>query len=312
MTKIADSLLKKLGLPGLLEKLTTGISPSDLNSLLLDVYRKTASQITAVDLLRNYNSNRFVAPNNNDPIEFREFELRLLKIAKERGYIPIELSPLAPLGSCSAMATVDQNKIISAVRGTEVVSDATNVMALESSKRRKQLKFDHTTIQFSTIHRHVRAQVFNTPGFHPHFKIFCLTTAGKDIGSFEFEKQSLWSHLTLYEKMLKDFLGLDNLFIRLKALNGSHENTLFNSVSDFIVNKFKNLRFQRVEANAGKEQYYKHLQFKIILVRDQKEFDIGDGGFVDWSQQLTGNKKERMLISGMGIEFLFNLLKQQH
>lgn len=32
--------------------------------------------------------------------------------------------------------------------------------------------------------------------------------------------------------------------------------------------------------------------------------NIGDGGFVDWTQKLLGNKKERCLISGIGLDRL--------
>jgi len=31
---------------------------------------------------------------------------------------------------------------------------------------------------------------------------------------------------------------------------------------------------------------------------------IADGGFVDWTQRLTGNRKERLLISGFGVDRL--------
>ena len=50
-------------------------------------------------------------------------------------------------------------------------------------------------------------------------------------------------------------------------------------------------------------------RFSLNLVYNDKEYNLGDGGFVDWGQKLTGNYKERMLISGIGIELL---LKLQH
>lgn len=37
---------------------------------------------------------------------------------------------------------------------------------------------------------------------------------------------------------------------------------------------------------------------------DAEEREIGDGGFVDWTGKLTGNRKERLLISGFGVERL--------
>lgn len=34
------------------------------------------------------------------------------------------------------------------------------------------------------------------------------------------------------------------------------------------------------------------------------QIEIGDGGFVDWISQILGNKKERCLISGIGLDRL--------
>jgi hypothetical protein len=38
-----------------------------------------------------------------------------------------------------------------------------------------------------------------------------------------------------------------------------------------------------------------------------KEFNMGDGGFVDWGAKLTSNHKERMFTSGVGVELLIKL-----
>ena len=32
--------------------------------------------------------------------------------------------------------------------------------------------------------------------------------------------------------------------------------------------------------------------------------EVGDGGFVQWTQHLLGNRKERLLISGIGLDLL--------
>jgi hypothetical protein len=36
--------------------------------------------------------------------------------------------------------------------------------------------------------------------------------------------------------------------------------------------------------------------------------EIGDGGFTDWSQQLTTSRKERLLISGLGLDRLASVM----
>jgi hypothetical protein len=37
-------------------------------------------------------------------------------------------------------------------------------------------------------------------------------------------------------------------------------------------------------------------------VRGARRREIGDGGLVDWTARLLGNRKERLAISGIGIE----------
>ena len=58
-----EGLLRKTGDPALLEKLTAKLSLSELNSLLLEVFRVAAAGVTPVDLVKAYQSNRFVGPS---------------------------------------------------------------------------------------------------------------------------------------------------------------------------------------------------------------------------------------------------------
>ncbi len=313
MTNIASNFEKKIGYPGIIDKLTGQLSLSELNSVLLEIFRKAAHKVTPADLMKSYEQNRFVSFSQYDPIDFGEYEIDMLKSARQSGFVPVDLSPVSPLGTCSAIATVDQNKIISAARGTEVVADATNMLALECSKRRKASAFNSDIIQLCTSHKHIRGQwIGDTPGHTAHFKIFCAVTAGKDTGSFEFEKKSLSHHLHFYKKYLTDQLGFKNILIRLRDLQMKEENRLYPIASDFIESDIKSFRFERIEnyPPVADQQYYQQLQFKIMLISDKNEFEIGDGGFVNWSQKLTGNKKERMLISGIGTEYLYKILKK--
>lgn len=50
--------------------------------------------------------------------------------------------------------------------------------------------------------------------------------------------------------------------------------------------------------------YYKGLQFTVKTVIGGTEYAIGDGGFVDWTQKMLGRKKERLLISAIGLDRL--------
>ena len=48
--------------------------------------------------------------------------------------------------------------------------------------------------------------------------------------------------------------------------------------------------------------YYTGLCFKVQAAFGGPELEVGDGGFTDWTAQLLGSRKERLLISGYGID----------
>jgi hypothetical protein len=48
--------------------------------------------------------------------------------------------------------------------------------------------------------------------------------------------------------------------------------------------------------------YYTGLCFKVFGVAAAEPFEVGDGGFVDWTQNLLGNRKERLVITGLGVD----------
>ncbi|MBK7873047.1 MAG: hypothetical protein IPJ74_21435 [Saprospiraceae bacterium] len=310
--EILEKITRRLGVPDLVEKLCEQIASTELNSFLLEVFSRKTNQISPAELLTAYQNNRFATPVPYEWIPFIEWELEILRFAKAKGFEPLELSPVSPLGTCSAVATVHQHKVLSALRGTEVVADATNVLALESSLRRQELlKKDTksaTRVRLSTTHRHIRTSVFNFPGFTPHFKIFCLTIAGRDEGGFRFETESIMECLQFYHRLLTEKIGIDNSQIHLILKNLPAENPLFETVQKALFKALPQWNYEIQEIDQEKANYYKGLQFKIILDPEGNRYDIGDGGFVDWTQELLGNRKERFLISGLGTEFLYKLL----
>lgn len=50
--------------------------------------------------------------------------------------------------------------------------------------------------------------------------------------------------------------------------------------------------------------YYQGLNIKIHLRRAESLIEIGDGGFVNWIQQMNNRKKERCLISAISLDRL--------
>ena len=42
--------------------------------------------------------------------------------------------------------------------------------------------------------------------------------------------------------------------------------------------------------------------------RPKMTYEIADGGFIDWTQHLLQNKKERMFTTGFGFDLMYRIL----
>jgi hypothetical protein len=115
------------------EALGSGLPASEVWSLLMGVLEERARARTPASLREQWRQDRFVQPCAVDQRALMEVDGHLFAAAAE--FEAIELAPVAPLGVCASVALASQNKIVSTVRGTEVVSDPTNVLALECARR---------------------------------------------------------------------------------------------------------------------------------------------------------------------------------
>ena len=305
--RLSARLEREAGLPGLVEGLVDRLSGSDLNSLLLEVYRQKAARMSAAELLAQYQGNRLVQPSALDMIRLLELELQVLRFFKTRGFLPVELSPAAPLGSCSVVATVDQHKVVSALRNTEIVADATNALALHIAATVRATGGDRSAVsRLCTVHRHIRTQPF-PEGYFPHFKIGCMVSSGLDTGNYGFECDRLLEQLRVLFGLLREEMGLGMLRLVLKRRGGYGDGTpFFDRVYAHLVHGLPDEEIVREEEPAD-NAYYKGVQFKLYLHTGERVWEIADGGFVDWTQQLLGNRKERLLISGFGLEWLYKI-----
>jgi hypothetical protein len=305
MTNISRLIEKKMGYTNLLNDLTEKLTASELNTLLLELFRIRAKKMTPAELLRQFEKNRFALPSAVDAIGFQEFETRCLKLANSKGFVPITLSPLAPFGTCSAVAFVDQNNIVTALRGTEVVSDATNVFALLIARELKKKK-DHGLMKYAATHRHVRSQSLSNPAFTAHFGVFCLATGGPDMGSFSFELTQLLDHIAIHFEVYSNEFDLSKEKFLLRVYL-KEDNEIFHQRLKNTLKNLGNSMIVQFEKQIDPGDYYKLVQFKFFLERNGNEINLSDGGFVDWTQKLIPNKKHRLIISGIGTELIHKI-----
>jgi hypothetical protein len=279
------------------------LSGSQTNSWLLTLFQGLTGKIRPADLVRQFIRNRFVFPAAVDPIKFKELELACLRLARDHHFQPVLLSPLAPLGTCSAAARVHQNKVVSALRGTEVVSDATNILAIKIAAESRNAS-SQQLIRYAATHRHVRGQYFTNPAFSAHFGVFCLVSGGMDTGNFAFELGQLQEHLRVHFTLLAGKFAEEDLFLKiyLKKEHAVLRQLLANSLE-------KESYPYQITEDYQQEGYYQHFQFKIFLKHNGRELDLADGGLVDWTQKMIPNQKHRLFISGCGLELVEKLME---
>lgn len=305
--KITGNIAKRLNIEDIVERLTE-LPGSAFNSLLLEVFSKRVDKITPARLLQQYQDNRFVKPAATDMTAVLRSTLQVLELLQEHHFQPVELSPVAQLGSCAAVATASQQKIISALRNTEVMADATNALALHIADLKQSKRWEHHTgeelLRYCTVHQHVRAQEMKGNGFTPHFKIGCLVSSGRDTGNYRFELVSLQEHFLALHELMKKVFGIESIYFKLLQRDGyPGQHVLAERAYNHLQENMGGITIA-LDDTPGSNNYYKGVQFKIIIEINGGQVEIADGGFVDWTQQLLGNKKERMLISGFGLSLL--------
>src|SRR5712691_9409952 len=199
------------GVPNLTDVLVDRLAPTDLQSLLLEVYRRRATKRDPKELIKDHISNRFTRPSTTSPPRLLEWD----HIAFSRlptDFQPIALSPVCPLGTVSVLAPISQDWTVSTIRNTEVVADSTNVLAIECAVRRRgQKNFPSgksAPVHLAASHRLLRGQRFGVgPGTRQHFRTFVLCSAGRDPGNLLFEADTVSLHIGFYLLALKKFLG---------------------------------------------------------------------------------------------------------
>jgi hypothetical protein len=138
----------------LISFLSEELSGSELNSVMLEVHNRRAARTHPSTLLKQYQSNRFVHPAESNYFNLLEKTIHTLQIFQNHGFEPKHLSPLSVLGTCSVVGSVNQNKIISTIRNCEVLSDATNALALLVCDQKKKASEKSRTYKYSAAQRH--------------------------------------------------------------------------------------------------------------------------------------------------------------
>ena len=307
-SKIVQKILERIGRPDELSVLANDLSGSELNSLLLELFELKTTSISAPQMLNLYQANRLVKPADLPTLEMKQMELDVLRLLADHGFDPVELSPVTQFGSCSVVGPVDQKKILTALRGTEVLADSTNAIALHVCDLKQKRQTHLPTLKFANIQRQMRTQSINVKGFTPHFRVGCIVSCGEADGQFNFEKRMLNEHLRIMEYLFINYYKVDDVSFRLLPRRGYPDGFL-EAIADHIKTENPGMKL-KIDSTSGQKEnnYYKGSQHKVGITVKGRTYEIADGGFVDWTQKLLQNKKERMLSTGFGFDFMYRVL----
>jgi hypothetical protein len=248
--------------------------------------------------MRRWQHDRFVRPAASDPRRVAAVEARLWQLLPAE-FTGIDLSPVTPLGTCTAVAPVSQNRILATVRTTEVVSDSTNTLAVEAAVRRRgQPKEGHADL--AACHRQLRAQVFG-PGAAAHFRLFALVSSARDSGSGRTEASLLTRHLAYWLDVLETLLPHRQPHIELSVFDTP---VLAERLTDTIRPDLAGRTAFLIDkpGRTHGRGYYTGVALRITA--DQGKTELGDGGLTTWTAQLTHDAKERCLVSCIATERL--------
>jgi len=194
---------------------------SDLVTVLTMMSKGRAEVVTPQEVQRG---NRFHEPSDVSPRTFHKIESLIFNTQPDLEFV--ELSPLQPFGTNTALAGISEKNVVAALRGSEVNADATTALFRVSLDRFLGCGGEDKTTVAANV-RTVRAQQYQKGSkLLPHFKVFAEVTVGKQGRQYgRAELASLAGHLATEVDTLDAVAASD--FSKLARLSISASNLLF-------------------------------------------------------------------------------------
>ncbi len=282
-------------------------SPSDSTPLLLELVRAQAGRKRPSDLLAQLARDRFVHPSFLDQRLVHQLDGMALAAASE--FEALQLSPVAPLGTCSVLGPTSQDRTLSTTRGTEVVSDPTNVLALICGERLRRDPQAH--VRLCTAHQVLRAQPLPPqPGFSRHYRLFVLAEAGLGQAEDGFELAAVARHLGCFERLLEHATRDLGCYFRNRKFvvkTARSRAVLRDRLCRHLRREFPHIPLETEDLEAN---YYDGLRVIFGAETVTGEFCLlADLGLFDWLAKLTANSRMRFVASGIGVQLFPALFK---
>lgn len=271
------------------EALMRTLSPAELRAILADVARSRAAALTPADIIKRWREDRLLMPSLLDPREALPVTMKLWDLVPPE-FVGVTLSQLTALGSAIHLGGRGQNRVITTMRGTEVLADPTHGLALEASRRRRN---GHARVHLATHARCTHA--WDRSEESAHELRFSLVSSAPDGGGLTTEADLLDLHLDFWREAIGSLVpgGRVELAIWDATLAG-HVEARGTMDGTILVEDPSTAR--RPWRNP-----YTTAAFRFVAGGEEPA-ELGDGGFVTWTQALTRNRKDRCLVSGISVD----------
>jgi hypothetical protein len=300
MSSAIDRVVKTVGDPDIVRKLALELTASDLTTLLLAVAAERASHVNVSDVLARYRSDRFSRPGTLTFGGLREVEELFISAVPDT-WVWVVPSPLVPFGAHVALGEISQDWVVTTVRANEAAADPTVALALEAAERRRDSWRRQTDEpqRLATIQRIVRGQLYKSPKAFTHFSIFGLVSAGRSRPREEFDARELQEHLAVYVAALSHVAESVEIVLSIPDTRPGRE--LVENVGQQWQGQ-ADVSVEEDRERLPQQRYYWRACFKVNAVIRGETLEVADGGFTDWTERMLDDRRERLLISGAGLD----------
>ncbi|MBW9110330.1 hypothetical protein [Microbacterium ureisolvens] len=268
----------------------------------MSLARDQAASRRPSDLIAQWMADATVQPSQTDLRTSTAYDA--LALAAAADYEAILLSPVAPIGTNSVVAPTSQDRTLTTIRGSEVVSDPTNVLALECARR--LLLDPRRPVRLCTAHQVVRMQpVPPGLGHTRHFRLFSLADAGPGLPDDGFEVNAIVAQLAAYRRIL-DVATRTNGLVWDRPVASVHTDDRLPALADraaaALVADQSDVEVRLLPLESA---YYGGLRVLFgVHSQDGVLREWIDLGVFDWVAQLTSNRRQRFVASAIGLQLL--------
>lgn len=301
-------ILKCIGVNEKIWELLSSLQWNELSVILIDLFKRRVSDVTAGSILNQMTQTRFCRSSNRNVRKIHLIESEIAKVLSEDWDL-LDLSPLDPFWLNSFLTETSQKKIISTSRWFDLLSDGSTKLALEWVIRRKELMKTKEGIRKKVLLwtniRCLRAQSYDgmdSKDSYAHFKVFASAILWRDIERRDFEyyaiDKTLRFFLELLRKLKKEgIINLESLNINLSDMRiteklfasvlNIHEDVSDSKELKKQFGNFRNLQIHELMKKKPQTSVFEYLWLSSpSIVKSEKELDIEFGRTYGFEENL--------------------------